>query len=33
MDKIKKYKVKLSVLPLNIPSATVVPVRAVVVED
>jgi kynurenine formamidase len=33
MEKIKQYKVKLSVLPLNIPSAKVVPVRAVVVEE
>jgi len=32
LEKISKYKVKLAVLPLNIPSAKVVPVRAVVVE-
>jgi kynurenine formamidase len=33
IEKITKYKVKLTVLPLNIPSAKVVPVRAVVVEE
>ena len=32
LEKITKYKVKLAVLPLNIPEAKVVPVRAVVVE-
>jgi len=33
LEKINNYKVKLCVLPLNIPSAKVVPVRAVVIEE